>query len=747
MWRSNLARRAPAIVAAVLVLLGVVAVAVRLDAPSDDTVVTFYRTDGVVIDVPSSLDVPGLQTGDVVIEIAGHHLADGLGGLARPELGEEIGYDIVRNGTAQVTVRVERTDPYPLLLAGWGNLIFVFSLAALATALFLRRPEEPSTTPLLLAGAGLLGSTLAFVTGIPALALATAGPVLWIYNLCVIGVYSFAWGPALVFGLQLPRDDPALRPRRAVLALAYTAPLALMVTWMAAVALFVPNALRWFDLVYAGQTAVVAATLVTGAVLGIVAYRRSRDPLTRSRLRWLAGGSIAAGVLGLAGWHLPQLITGQQLLPSGAIGLSGLPFVLGIAVALRRHRLFDIERLANRSLVYISLVAILVAGYAALVAVLVSWLRLSGTVAAAIAAAAAALALAPLRNLAQRTVNRLMYGDRDDPAGVLARLGTRMQAVMLPAEVLPVVVETVAQSLRLPYVAIDLTDGMGEFRSAAEHGAPVGNVHSETLTHHGETVGRLRVSERDRDDDLEPADLELLRSLAREVGPAVQAVRLHQDLLRSRAEVVALREDERRRLRRDLHDGLGPTLAAIRLKAGLAARQVPPGSAARGLLGEIDTEVTTSLADVRRLVEALRPPALDELGLVGAVRSRAAALAGEMEIDVTGSNPAGSLPAAIETAAYRIAVEAMTNAVRHSHGTRCTVSILISDNAVELAVRDDGGGLNPGRTPGVGLRSMRERAAEVGGTLTVGSPLEGGTVVAARLPLSLGGPVDQADTR
>ena len=460
-WRSDLARRAPAIAAVVLVLLGVIAVAVRLDAPSDGTVVSFYRTDGVVVDVPSPVDSPGLQTGDVVIEIAGHRLADGLGGLARPQLGEEIGYDIVRDGTAQVTVRVDRTDPYPLLVAGWGNLIFVFALAALATALFLRRPEEPSTTPLLLAGAGLLGSTLAFVTGIPALALATGGPALWLYNLCVIGVYSFAWGPALAFALQLPRDDPALRPRRAVLALAYTAPLALMLTWMAAVALFVPNALRWFDLVYAGQTAVVAATLVTGAVVGIVAYRRSRDPLTRSRLRWLAGGSIAAGVLGLAGWHLPQLITGEQLLPSGAIGLSGLPFVLGIAVALRRHRLFDIERLANRSLVYISLVAILVAGYAALVAVLVSGLRLSGTVAAAIAAAAAALTLAPLRNVAQRTVNRMMYGDRDDPAGVLARLGTRMQAVMLPGEVLPVVVETVAQSLRLPYVAIDLTDGQG----------------------------------------------------------------------------------------------------------------------------------------------------------------------------------------------------------------------------------------------------------------------------------------------
>jgi two-component system NarL family sensor kinase len=745
-WRSALARRAPAVVAVVLVLLGVIAVAVRLDAPSDGTVVSFFRADGVVVDT-NPVDGPGLQTGDVVIEIAGHRLADGLGGLARPQLGEEIAYDIRRDGISQVLVRIDRTDPYPLLVAGWGNLIFVLALAALATALFLRRPEEPSTTPLLLAGAGLLGSTLAFVTGIPALALATGGPALWLYNLCVIGVYSFAWGPALAFGLQLPRDGPALRPRRAMLATAYAAPLALMLAWMAAVALFVPNALRWFDLVYAGQTAVVAATLVTGAVLGIVAYRRSSDPLTRSRLRWLAGGSIAAGVLGLAGWHLPQLITGQQLLPSGAIGLSGLPFVLGIAVALRRHRLFDIERLANRSLVYVSLVAVLVAGYAALVAVLVSGLRLSGTVAAAIAAAAAALALAPVRNVAQRTVNRLMYGDRDDPAAVLARLGTRMQAVMLPGEVLPVVVETVAQSLRLPYVAIDLTDGRGEFELAAEHGVPEGRFHSETLTHHGETVGRLRVSDRGRDDPLEPADLELIRSLAREVGPAVQAVRLHEDLLRSRAEVVALREDERRRLRRDLHDGLGPTLAAIRLKAGLAAREVPPESAARGLLGEIDTEVTTSLADVRRLVEALRPPALDELGLLGAVRSRAATLAGGMEIHVDGSNPPGTLPAAIETAAYRIAVEAVTNAVRHSDGTWCTVSILVADDAVELTVRDDGHGLKPDRTPGVGLRSMRERAAEVGGTLSVESAPEGGTAISARLPLNLGGPVGQADPR
>ena len=723
--------------AASLVLVGVLAVAVRLDAASDGTVVSSWRTDGVVLQVLPGGEGVGLRTGDVVTTIAGRRLADGLGGLARPAPDQEVGYEVVREAAAQrLTVDVDRADPYPLLAAGWGNLLFVFALAGLATALYLRRPEEPATTPLLIAGAGLLGSTLAFVAGVPALALATGGPVLWLYNLSVIGAYVVAWGATLAFGLQLSGAQKWLRRGRTVLAMAYAAPPGLMLVWMAVAVAIAPNGLRWFDLVYGFTTLLVAATLVVGGALGILAYRRSSDPLSRSRLRWLAGGTVAAGVLGLAGWHLPELIIGHQLLPSGAIGLSGLPFVVGIAVALRRHRLFDIERLANRSLVYVTLVAVLVTGYTALVAGLVSGLQLSGTVAAAIAAAAAALALAPLRNAAQRVVNRLMYGNRDDPAGVLAELGERMQAVLLPDDVLPVVVQTVAQSLRLPYAAIDLADANGEFRVAAEHGAPIGTVHTEPLTHHRAAVGRLRVSERGRDDPLEPADLELVRSLAREVGPAVQAVRLHTDLIRSRAEVVALREDERRRLRRDLHDGLGPALAAIGLKAGLAARQVPAESAAHGLLGEIDTEVTSSLGDIRRLVEALRPPALDELGLLGAVRSRATALAGDLTIEVTGNEPTGPLSAAVETAAYRIVIEAITNAVRHSGGARCTVSISVAADALELSVRDDGRGLSPDRTPGVGLRSMQERAAEVGGTLSV-RPTTVGMVVFARLPLGL----------
>jgi len=156
------------------------------------------------------------------------------------------------------------------------------------------------------------------------------------------------------------------------------------------------------------------------------------------------------------------------------------------------------------------------------------------------------------------------------------------------------------------------------------------------------------------------------------------------------------------------------------------------------LLGQISDEVRTSLTDVRRVEDALRPPALDELGLVAAVRSRAAALCGDLAIEVSGPADRCPLPAAVETAAYRIAVEAVTNAARHSGGGRCTVSIEIGDRDVVVTVRDDGRGLRPDRKPGVGLQSMRERAVELGGECTVRSPDGGGTLVHARLPLEVG---------
>jgi signal transduction histidine kinase len=593
---------------------------------------------------------------------------------------------------------------------------------------------------LLVGAAGLFGSTVVVVAGLPTLALATGGPLLWLFHLSTFGAYAVGWGGIVAMALLLVPKHPWLRRKpRAVLTLAYAGPVGVLILWAVVVMIAATGTLDRLALLYVGLSAVIIITEVIGVVAGLlVAYRSSRDQAMRARLRWLAiSGAIAIG-LGLVGWLLPELITGKPLLPSGALGLAGLPFVIGLAVALRRHQLFDIERLVNRSVVYGLVIAILVGSYVVLVALLTTVLRISDTVAAAMVAVVVALALAPLRGAAQRTVNRLMYGNRDDPARVLHDLGTRLQSVLLPADVLPAAVDVIAESLRVPFVALDLADGTGDFRSAAEHGKPASEVHSASLVLHGETVGRLRVSGRGRDDPLEETDLALIESLAQQIGPAVQAVRLHEDLVRSRAAVVASREDERLRLRRDLHDGLGPSLAAIRLKTGLAARDVAEGTPTRTLLDEIGTEVASSIADVRRVVDALRPPALDELGLVGAVRARASSLAGDMHFDVVGPPDRQRLPAAVETAAYRIAAEAMTNAVRHSHGRHCVVSIEIDSEEVRVGVRDDGLGLDPATGADVGLRSMHDRAVEVGGQCRVWSPDGGGTQVSATLPLDLG---------
>ena len=751
--------RWPAVVAMVLVLLGVLGVAVRLDAPSDGTRITDWVAGGVVVavDAPgeSSTGTPArLADGDLVREIGDQSMADRPGALPRPDPSAILDYRVeqsewveqsegVARSVASIPVSIGRPTILPLLRYGWGNLVFVVTLALLAVCLYVRRPEEPSTSPLLVAAGGLLGSTLVVVAGIPALTMATGGPLLWLYNLNIVGAYAVSWGAVLAFGLLLLGGTAVSRRR---LVGAWCLPPMAMVVLLLVAALRAGDWAEWFGLVYAGTTVIVLGAMLLLVVLGILGYRTPGHPEARARLRCVAAGSIVTAVLSIGLWHLPQLVVGHSLLPPGALGLAGLPFIIGVGVALWRHRLFDIERLANRSLTYLAVTVVLVAGYALVVALLGNVLGLSGGMAAALAAMVAAIALAPVLRMARRGVNRLMYGDRDDPAGVLAQLGSRMQAAMLPDDVLPAVVETVAESLRLPYVAIDLPDETGGFRMIVERGRPVGVLHLEELSHHGSVVGRLRVSGRGIDDPLEPADLVLLRSLAGEIGPAVQAVRLHQDLVRSRAEVVALREDERRRLRRDLHDGLGPALAAIGLKAGLARREVPAESRAYDLLGEIDGEVKASLGGIRRLVEGLRPPALDELGLVGALRTRAATLAANLEVEVTGELADRCLPAAVEAAAYWIAVEAMTNAARHSGGTRCVVDLQLFHRVLVLVVADDGRGLDSSRPSGVGLNSMRERAVEVGGTLVVPATTEG-TEVVARLPLELGGVDDHADPR
>jgi signal transduction histidine kinase len=232
------------------------------------------------------------------------------------------------------------------------------------------------------------------------------------------------------------------------------------------------------------------------------------------------------------------------------------------------------------------------------------------------------------------------------------------------------------------------------------------------------------------------SDRRLLEDLARQAGVAAHASRLTADLQRSRERLVTAREEERRRLRRDLHDGLGPQLAAQTLKVG-SARSLygRDPAAADALLSDLEANMEAAISDIRRLVYNLRPPALDELGLDGAIRASAAQYATNgLKISVDAPKVLPSLPAAVEVAAYRIAQEALTNVVRHAQASESIVRLRL-DGELELEITDDGVGLAENRGTGVGLSSMRERAVELGGTCVVEQSVPQGTRVVARLPL------------
>jgi signal transduction histidine kinase len=412
-----------------------------------------------------------------------------------------------------------------------------------------------------------------------------------------------------------------------------------------------------------------------------------------------------------------------------------VPMTIGIAML--RYHLFDVDLVINRTLVYGTLTASVVGIYIIVVGGLGTLLQTRGNfLVSLLAAGLVALLFAPLRSRLQRGVNHLMYGERDEPYRVLSRLGERLEATLAPDATLEAIVETVAQALKLPYAAISLNRA-GRFVTVAEYGTPTGESIALPLAYQAGQVGQLILTPRSPGEDFTASDRRLLDDIARQAGVAVHAVRLTADLRRSRERLVAAREEERRRLRRDLHDGLGPQLAAQTLKVGSARSLYPRDPAsADALLAGLEADMEASLADVRRLVYNLRPPTLDELGLAGALREAAASQANApgLLISVDAPERLQPLPAAVEVAVYRIAQEAMTNVVRHAGASFCLVRLSLGD-ALELEITDDGTGIATDHPAGVGLASMRERAVELGGTCEFLPSPTGGTRVLARLPL------------
>jgi signal transduction histidine kinase len=476
----------------------------------------------------------------------------------------------------------------------------------------------------------------------------------------------------------------------------------------------------------------------------VLRYRRTSDRVQRQQTKWVVYGVSAA----LGSFGVIVVVTMSLPAPYMAAGAAGfyatnalvyavmLLVPLSIGTAVLRFRLWDVDPIINRTIVYVALTASIVGVYLLVVSGLGVLLQARGNLLLSLPATGiVALMVQPLREWLQRSVNRVMYGQRDEPYAVLAKLSERIERTLVPEQVLPTLTETVAQALKLPYAAVALVDG-GSSRVVAEWGRPATEQVVLPLVHQGETVGELRLEPRAVGEPFRPAEERLLKTIAQQASIAAHAVLQGADLRRSRERLVTTREEERRRIRRNLHDGLGPSLASLTLVLDTARNLVRRDpDAAEDLLLELKGQTQDALADIRRLVYDLRPPVLDELGLVGAMRERAARhLPDEPRLIIVAPERLPPLSAAVELAAYRIMQEALTNTVRHARARWSRISIEV-DGALVVAISDDGVGLPADHRAGVGLRSMRERAEELGGTLTVGGCPGGGTCVRARLPL------------
>jgi signal transduction histidine kinase len=733
-------RWAPLIASVTMLAAGVAYVILWTTGPADCTAVDVrsasWQPDGVVIDVIAECS---LRPGDLVTEVDGHALAASALSEAWA-VGDTLDYTVVRDGRElTVPVTLGQPDVIGRLAPAWSTLLFVVSLVVLSGYVVWRRPG-PATNALLILGSGLAASTLPTLLGLPVVGLFEL-PERWLYLLLTQAVYITAWAAGITFACLFPRPRMGTWNKWAKAALV-AAPVWITAGWAAVAAISSDNLLEWTGKLIAGGAVVVIVTQLAMVAIAVSQLRRTADALERQQMRWLTGGAVLAISVGLAGWFIPQVLLGEGL-PTAWIGLAGLPFVFGLGVALLRFRLFDLDVILNRGLVYGLLTVSVVTVYLVVVTAVTSVMRGSSTTPAAlVATAVVAVAINPLRVVLQRGVDRMMYGDRGDPYSALSRLGRRLEDAGDGDQLLPGVADDIADALRVPYVAIELAPP----RSPVEAGRrPLwlsdDRLIERPLVDGGEHIGRLLVAPRTPTDAFSRSDQRLLDDLARRVSAAARELTLRFDLQRSRERLVLAREEERRRLRRALHDEVGPAIAGLGLRTEAARRLVEtdPPSASAALVAVRDG-TQGLVADIRRLAYDLRPPALDELGLAGALRQYADSV-DRPTITVSAGDDLGELPAAVEAAAYRIVVEAVTNTVRHAEATGCSVRLGAVDGWLEVGVVDDGRGLPADVQAGVGLSAMRERAAELGGSLRVESRAGGGTIVVASLPIgaSIGG--------
>jgi two-component system NarL family sensor kinase len=407
---------------------------------------------------------------------------------------------------------------------------------------------------------------------------------------------------------------------------------------------------------------------------------------------------------------------------------------MAVAVAVTRDRLYDLDLAVRRAVVAVAVAVSLLACYLALFAVLSFITPLHSVFEAGIAGAL----IFPVALLLTRWVGELAWGRRVDIAEAVTGLGQRMRDRLEVSEVPAAVCEEIVNSLRLRFARLELetADGvrtLAEVRLCDDEAEPV----TFELWHRGTVVGRLLVAAPKGREHLDEMTVQALASLADQVAPVVAALRLDEELLRSREQLVTAREEERLRLSRDLHDDVGPTLAGIRLQLDAVRAKLPDDAPALDLMDRAVVAIQDALGIVRRVAYRLRPPELDTLGLVGALRELSIFLSGPtLRVETTLPDDVSALSQSVEMAAYRIVAEALTNVVRHAQAKSAAVSLVIDERGVVIEVRDDGVGMTDNTASrGMGLRFMAQRAQEISGEFSYGTTPTG-FLVRAILPVT-----------
>ncbi|MEU3454254.1 sensor histidine kinase [Micromonospora sp. NPDC006766] len=492
----------------------------------------------------------------------------------------------------------------------------------------------------------------------------------------------------------------------------------------------------WAALVDTGDLLLFRAVPVLGllAAAGLLRRWRTGPPAERVGLGWLAVGTVLLAVsfapLGFpADWarQVPDWLAPTAMLASQAF------FPAAVLAVVLRQRLWGIEIAVRRTLVWFLLTFLLVAVYVVGVSLLDGLLPSTPAVPGVLVTALVAVGMQPARARVQRGVDRLTHGEAVEPLGVVRGVGHRISASADPVDVLTGVAQSLTDLLRLGACTIEV-DGPEPYAAHGASAGPVGAPLVLPLQRGGTEIGRLvawaRAGER-----LDGRTRTALVDLAPVVASAASLAATSRALASSRARLAEAREEERRKLRRDLHDGLGPALAgvALGLQAARNLLTVDPEAAGR-LLDRLRDETDQRVEEVRDLARGLLPPVLGERGLAPALHELAQRYEGSGLAVRVAAAPL-PLPEPVATAIYGIVSEAVRNVHRHAGAASCRVRVDRDDSGLTVRIEDDGRGVPPGTPAGIGMRSMRERAEGIGGACIVAPGEGGGTVVTVRLPL------------